>query len=306
MSASVLDLRIHDIYALLVVQRLRSMSKAARELRVTPSCVSKSLSRLEAHFGTPLLVRSGRGVELSDAGLRLLPVLERVLSSLEQASGHRRSGDRVLTIAAPSYLGSHCAPMLASKSTYRFRFIQIAPPSLRASLSTGLFDMALSLGDLPLPSGWSSRPLGIVEKGIFASPRLRAKLGPAPVDPEALLDTPFVMPVNVIDGRFVSSDDDCPLPRSRRRAGHEVPTIQFALAVAAASDQLVFGPAIAAGPWLARGELVRVPVRGWVCRDPLVLSFEEARMPARELPKLVAALRASLDALGENVLVAAS
>jgi len=51
--------------------RLGSVSRAAAELHVTHGAVSRQLRALEEHLGVALLASDGRGVKLTDAGLRL-------------------------------------------------------------------------------------------------------------------------------------------------------------------------------------------------------------------------------------------
>lgn len=53
------------------IAELRSLSKVADELDQTQSWVSKQLASLEACLGKPLFLRTGRGVELTEAGRKL-------------------------------------------------------------------------------------------------------------------------------------------------------------------------------------------------------------------------------------------
>jgi len=52
---------------------------------MTPSAVSQQMAVLEREAGTPVLERRGRGVRLTDAGVRLVENTERVLADLERA-----------------------------------------------------------------------------------------------------------------------------------------------------------------------------------------------------------------------------
>lgn len=56
------------------VARLRSFTNAADELCVTQGAVSHQIKLIEEELGTKLLVRSPHGIELTDAGSRLLEV----------------------------------------------------------------------------------------------------------------------------------------------------------------------------------------------------------------------------------------
>ena len=51
--------------------RLNSVSQAAEQLHVTHGAVSRQLKVLEEHLGVSLFIKEGRGLKLTDAGIRL-------------------------------------------------------------------------------------------------------------------------------------------------------------------------------------------------------------------------------------------
>jgi LysR family glycine cleavage system transcriptional activator len=59
-----------------------SFSRAAEELNVTHAAISHQMRGLEEELGQPLFHRTGRAVELTDAGRTLLPVLSLALDQL--------------------------------------------------------------------------------------------------------------------------------------------------------------------------------------------------------------------------------
>ncbi|MDX2115514.1 MAG: LysR substrate-binding domain-containing protein [Planctomycetota bacterium] len=61
------------------------MTKAAASLGVTQPALSSMLRKLEAEVGAALLHRTGRGVELTDAGRAFLPHAEAALRAAEEA-----------------------------------------------------------------------------------------------------------------------------------------------------------------------------------------------------------------------------
>jgi DNA-binding transcriptional LysR family regulator len=63
------------------VARSGSMNRAAVELHTVQSNVTRQVRQLEGELGTPLFARHSRGVELTDAGHRLLPRLPPILAS---------------------------------------------------------------------------------------------------------------------------------------------------------------------------------------------------------------------------------
>jgi len=67
------------------VVELGGFSPAARALRMTPSAISKLISRLEARLGVRLMVRSTRKLQLTDEGATFHQHALRVLSDLDEA-----------------------------------------------------------------------------------------------------------------------------------------------------------------------------------------------------------------------------
>ena len=55
----------------------------------------------------------------------------------------------------------------------------------------------------------------------------------------------------------------------------------------------MFAPAPMAAPYVARGELVEIAVRGWDVRETLFVACNADRMLARERTAVVAAIRAA-------------
>ncbi|MEU5991667.1 LysR family transcriptional regulator [Spirillospora sp. NPDC047418] len=78
-------LDLHRGRILREVARLGSMTAAARALNYTQPAVSHHIARLEAEVGTPLVVRHGRGVRLTEAGRVLVEHVEDVLARMDDA-----------------------------------------------------------------------------------------------------------------------------------------------------------------------------------------------------------------------------
>ncbi|WP_242392235.1 LysR family transcriptional regulator [Anaeromyxobacter oryzisoli] len=79
-----------QLQAFLAVARLRSFSRAARELGVTRSAVSHSVQQLEEQLRVPLLTRTTRSVSVTDAGRRLVesvgPAFGQIFGALGEVS----------------------------------------------------------------------------------------------------------------------------------------------------------------------------------------------------------------------------
>lgn len=69
-----------------ITAKIGNISKAARELRVTQSALSRRISSLEEDLGVQLLNRHLRGVTLTPQGKAIFPTLERAFIKLESLS----------------------------------------------------------------------------------------------------------------------------------------------------------------------------------------------------------------------------
>jgi DNA-binding transcriptional LysR family regulator len=80
-----LNISTRQLTAFVHVAKLRSFSKAAERLHITPAGISFSIRELEGQLNSRLLERTTRSVNLTEAGVRLLPVAERLVSDLQAA-----------------------------------------------------------------------------------------------------------------------------------------------------------------------------------------------------------------------------
>lgn len=122
--------------------RLLSIGKAGEELHVTHGAISRQVRLLEEELGVALLVREGRGVKLTDAGLRLRDVAGDSFQRLQAVCGElrRQPLDAPFVLDCPGSL-------LARWLIPRLSRINRDLPDLRLQLSS-------SQGELqPLTSG---------------------------------------------------------------------------------------------------------------------------------------------------------
>lgn len=94
----------------LKIAQTSSLSKAADELDMSQSGLSRHLAALEAYLGKPLFLRTGRGVVLTDVGSKLVEAAEpayrrvdAVLEQLREKEGVTEGSLRIATIHTLSY-----------------------------------------------------------------------------------------------------------------------------------------------------------------------------------------------------------
>lgn len=82
--------RLNGLVAFAAVAERRGFSAAARVLGVSPSALSQAVRALEERVGTPLLVRTTRSVNVTDAGARLLeraaPHLREAITAMDEVT----------------------------------------------------------------------------------------------------------------------------------------------------------------------------------------------------------------------------
>jgi len=74
---------LHRWRTFLVIAELGSLTRAAYFLDSNQSLLSRQLNALERECGARLFNRTGRGVELSDVGMRILPQVQQLLGSAQ-------------------------------------------------------------------------------------------------------------------------------------------------------------------------------------------------------------------------------
>lgn len=278
------SLRFEDVITFLTVHQTRSISAAARQLQVTPSQVSKAVARLETYVGGQLLARGPRGITVSMAGLRAIPMLEEIargVRDLRQTPAETETTPMTRLAAPSSILPCVAAVLARDLRGARLSCLELDPVRTRALALEDVYDVALLADDRPLGEPFTHERIGEVQNSLFARPALAKRLGPGPVAPDELRSIPFVMPLSLQDSRLARGRDLCPLPFEHRMAGHGAATFGTALELAASSDSIVFGPLVSARRHLARRELVEVEVEGWAIRWPIYLACHTTRVQAR-------------------------
>jgi DNA-binding transcriptional LysR family regulator len=109
-------MNLNHLHVFVSVARHGSMTRAARELRVSQPAVSKQLSDLEQDLSVELVDRLPRGVRLTAAGRLLLSHAQRILQAersaeeeLDELQSLRRGK---LAVGASTTIGSYLVPSL--------------------------------------------------------------------------------------------------------------------------------------------------------------------------------------------------
>lgn len=164
------------------VAELMSFSKAADQLGMTRSAVSKHIANLESQLGSQLLVRTTRKISLTEAGERVRPMAAQIAESVQRsraaASGKEGAMAGNLRIAAPSQLGRLYLVELTSRflAMHPLVSIELVLGDAYVDIVGERIDVALRVGRF-VDSTLVARRVAKVEAVLCASPAYLSRVG---------------------------------------------------------------------------------------------------------------------------------
>ena len=181
----------HLQYFAAVVQE-RGVRAAAAKLHLTPQTISSQLRQLEETLGAPLLARSGRGVEPTEAGRLALRYAEEIFALGDELAEVVRSGapERALAFrvglldSIPKSIAHWLLePAMSLEEPVRIVCREQSFAELLGALAVHRLDLVIA--DAPFPPGLDvkcfNHPLGSSSMSCFGSPALlRAHRGSFP------------------------------------------------------------------------------------------------------------------------------
>lgn len=193
-----------DLYQLryfLEVARELNFTRAAGNLGVSTPAVSKSVALLERSVGQPLLTRTRRLVQLTQAGERLKVHAERVYDEVEAARLDLRGeagSPAMLKIGSREMitnylLGPSLLALRKKHPSTRFGVYELGPREMAAALKKNQVDFGFYYSaEIPDPS-LEIRKLGHLDSHVYAAPSLWAGRK-APKTFEEVRKLPFIAP----------------------------------------------------------------------------------------------------------------
>lgn len=178
--------------------RLGSLSAAAAELHVTHGAVSRQLQALEAALGQPLLVKAGRHLQPTAAGLRLQQSASLAFAQLRQAWAElqpRPPGGALVLGCPGSVLARWMIPRLdALARDLPGLTLHLAAVEGEVDPALPGLDALLLLAQAPWPAAWQVHLLGSERIGPVFSPHcadagLLAGAAPGALQSRPLLHT---------------------------------------------------------------------------------------------------------------------
>ncbi|WP_185983825.1 LysR family transcriptional regulator [Aureimonas mangrovi] len=127
-----------------------SLAEASRRLNITPAAAAQRIQALEAEIGQPLLVRAGRTVRPTEAGLSILSQSRRIVSDVRQlrnlAASDQLAGELRLGAISTALTGLLPATLRELRTTLPEIEVFLLPGTsnqLYPQLTDGVIDAAL-------------------------------------------------------------------------------------------------------------------------------------------------------------------
>ncbi len=259
-----MDLGQLEVFLTLV--REGKFSRAAEKLHRTQSAVSQSIHKLEEDIGEPLFDRSSRDGRLTDAGRVLEEYAERLLNLRADATGAlaelRELQRGKLAIAANEFTALYLLPVLAEFRRLHPMIRIMVQRSLGSHIPGDVLRHTSELGVLTYdPEEPQLRSIIVyLDELIFVVPPTHPLAAESQVSIRQLGAESFV-------AHIVSSPYREKVIQAFKRhktplhMDIELPTLQAIKRFVAMGNGVALLPEISVENELARGELVRIPVR---------------------------------------------
>jgi DNA-binding transcriptional LysR family regulator len=135
-----LSLNTHQLHVFLKAAESLNFTQTAQQLQMTQPSVSQHIQALEEHFGQELFTRNGRTIELTEAGVALVPLareivylstrMEEMMASLKgEIQGH-------LIVGCSTTTGRYLLPKILATFHHQY-------PQVRATCQVSTRDQAL-------------------------------------------------------------------------------------------------------------------------------------------------------------------
>lgn len=187
----------------LVAAEELNFSKAAKRLHMSQSAVSQNIQSMERAYNTELFIRSGRSIDLSEAGQSILPMVREVLLTARlledgiQDINNQVAGD--LLIGCSTSAGKYLLPILLSEFQLEYPAVH---PRVKIVSRTSVTETILNR---TIPIGIASRQ--VEHRDIESVPLFddRIVLIVHPEHPWAAYGRAF--PSDLLDQPFITRED---------------------------------------------------------------------------------------------------
>ena len=251
----------HALLCFEAAARHESYTRAAQELALTQSAVSRQITALEAFLGVTLFRRTRHGVALTERGAEYAIQVAQRLQNLEQdtldiMSPQSRSGT-VHLAAVPTFATRWLIPRLPQLAAQHPEItIHLETRTRPFMFSDAIFDASLYAGTVQQVANWAgTRSVRLMDEDVVPVSRPHWLAGQAALTPQALAQLPLLQQTTRPDAwRLWFEAVAVSAPHAL--AGPRFELFSMTAAAAACGLGVALVPRLLIEPELQRGELV--------------------------------------------------
>ena len=251
----------HALLCFEAAARHESYTRAAQELALTQSAVSRQITALEEFLGVTLFRRTRHGVALTDRGAEYATQVAQRLQNLEQdtldiMSPQSRSGT-VHLAAVPTFATRWLIPRLPQLAAQHPEItIHLETRTRPFMFSDAIFDASLYAGTVQQVANWAgTRSVRLMDEDVVPVCRPHWLAGQAALTPQALAQLPLLQQTTRPDAwRLWFEAVAVSAPHAL--AGPRFELFSMTAAAAACGLGVALVPRLLIEPELQRGELV--------------------------------------------------
>jgi len=255
--------QLENLHNFIRIVEANGIGRAAQQMDIAKSAVSRRLSELEEHYGVKLFNRTTRKISLTEAGQtcyqHALGILD-AMGELESQLSHVQSELRgTLNVALP--LDFALEQMVGLMDEFKQRHPQL---QLNLDLSDRIIDVVASGVDLAIrvssglsDSSLQARTLATGKALLVASPSYLQRFG-APKSPQDLIEHSFIRYPNDSASHVTLQDNKGQIVQGAIRSDIVINSGRFITELAVLGRGIAFQPAFICKRALQQGTLVQV------------------------------------------------
>jgi DNA-binding transcriptional LysR family regulator len=231
---------INRIRYFAAVAESQHVRKAAEVLKINPATLSRAIKLLEHEVGFRLTVSAGRGIHVTDKGMRLYRQSKALLREFEafqvEAKNQRHTGEKPIRLGSmevfTTYFLTRFLELEDKGQELRVRYL--TPGKIEESLKAREIDVGITYIRLA-ESELDYLKVGTFQMGIFGQKKMQVK---------RFADLPFAVPIDGVDTPAVSlrSLDGWPSAEFPRRVKYELELLETALQFARHGKAVLYCP----------------------------------------------------------------